>query len=57
MDPAYVACFERRWLFGAVVLLVNWPYAIFVITPTNRRLMDTPPGDAATAETRGMIGR
>jgi hypothetical protein len=53
---AFFGTFEWRWLLGAVVLLVNWPYTIFVVTPTNRRLMNTPPG-AATAETRRMIGR
>ena len=53
---AFFSTFEWRWLLGAVVLLVNWPYTIFVIMPTNHRLMNTPPG-AATAETRGMIGR
>ena len=51
---AFLSTLEWRWLLGAVVLLANWPYTIYVIMPTNRRLMDTPP-DTATAETRQMI--
>jgi hypothetical protein len=53
---AFLGTFEWRWPLGAVVLLINWPYTIVVITPTNHRLMNTPPG-AATPETRRMIGR
>jgi Domain of unknown function (DUF1772) len=53
---AYVSVLDWRWLLGALVLLANWPYTMFIIMPTNRRLMDTP-SEAATAETRRMLER
>jgi len=53
---AYLSTLDWRWLLGAIVLFANWPYTIYVIMPTNRRLMDTPP-EAATAETRRMLER
>jgi hypothetical protein len=43
---AYFIAPDWRWVLGAVVLLANWPYTIFVIMPINRRLMDTPPEGA-----------
>jgi hypothetical protein len=53
---AYVFTLHWHWLLGAVVLLANWPYTIYVIMPTNRHLMDTLP-DAVTVETRRMLER
>jgi hypothetical protein len=53
---AFLSTLDWRWLLGALVLLANWPYTIFVIMPTNRGLMETPP-EAATSETRRMLER
>ena len=53
---AFLSTLDWRWLLGVLVLLANWPYTIFVIMLTNRRLMDTP-SEAATAETRDMLER
>ena len=33
---AFFSTFQWRWLLGAVVLLANWAYPIFVIMPTNK---------------------
>ena len=51
---ASLSTLDWRWVFGAIVLLENWPYTIFMIMPSNRRLMDTSP-ETATAETRRML--
>jgi hypothetical protein len=44
------------WLIGALVLLVNWPFTLFVMMPTNHRLMATPLNDAG-AESRALLVR
>jgi hypothetical protein len=46
---------ESLWLVGAGLMLVNWPFTLLVIMPTNHLLEATPPqGDA---ETRGRLRR
>ena len=37
---------DRRWLIGAVVLALNWPYTFFVIMPTNRQILRADPAHA-----------
>ena len=34
------------WLVGALILVANWPYTMFVIMPTNNALMAIDPAGA-----------
>src|SRR5262249_18922120 len=40
------------WLLGALVLVANWPYTVFVIMPTNTKLMTTDPASAGSDSRR-----
>src|SRR5918995_3099310 len=44
------------WVFGALLMIANWPVTFFVIMPTNNTLMATDPA-AASPESRAMIER
>lgn len=40
------------WLAGAVVLVMNWPYTLLGIMPTNNVLMALDPADAGPQSRR-----
>lgn len=42
------------WLAGAIVMILNLPYTLLAIMPTNNRLMATTEGDA-TSEVRTLV--
>ena len=47
---------DGLWLAGAVVLVLNWPYTLLGIMPTNRQLLATAP-ESADAATRSLLER
>ena len=44
------------WALGALLMVANWPFTFFAITPTNERLMATEPA-AAGPESRALVER
>ena len=53
---AYILSYDWRYVIAAGLILVSWPYTLFIITPTNRLLEGTAP-DAANDVTRGLISQ
>src|SRR3954451_4346123 len=43
-----------RWCVGAVLMIANWPYTLFVMLPTNNRIMATAPAQA-DAQSRKLV--
>ena len=42
------------WALGALILVSNWPYTVFGMMPTNRRLMEANPQHAGP-EIRALL--
>jgi Domain of unknown function (DUF1772) len=47
---------DWRWAIAAAVILANWPYTLFVMLPTNKRI-DAWPIENAGSESRALIMR
>lgn len=47
---------DARWALGALLMIANWPFTLFVIKPVNNVLMHTEVSTAG-AETRATIVR
>jgi Domain of unknown function (DUF1772) len=45
---------DWRWAVAAALILANWPYTLFVMIPTNKRIAAWPV-DEAGAESRALI--
>jgi hypothetical protein len=45
---------DWRWIPGAILILANWPYTLFVIMPTNNRLK-VIGSSAAGPQSRALI--
>ncbi|WP_424139606.1 DUF1772 domain-containing protein [Roseomonas chloroacetimidivorans] len=47
---------DWQWIAGSVLLLANWPFTLFIIMPTNRRLLAMRPQEAGP-ESRSLLLR
>ena len=50
----YVRIGDVRWIIGGTVILANWPYSYFVMTPVNIWLCATAP-DARRSPARELL--
>ncbi len=45
---------DWRWAIAATLILANWPYTLFVMLPTNKRI-GAWPVESASAESRALV--
>jgi Domain of unknown function (DUF1772) len=52
---SYHATQNWVWGLGAVIILLNWPYTLLVIMPTNRKLTAVKDGSAGVDEVNRIV--
>jgi hypothetical protein len=53
---AFFFGWDWKWLLGAAFVLANWPYTLYLIMPTNNRLMAIEPA-SANPDVRPLVTR
>ena len=43
---AYYQSSNLLWLIGAIIMVLNWPFTLIVMLPTNKKIAGTQPSDA-----------
>jgi hypothetical protein len=46
---AYFASADVRWAIGALIVVLSWPYTIFVMAPMNNQIIELAPKDVGAA--------
>lgn len=46
---AYFASADLRWAIGAIIVIMTWPYAFFVMSPLNNQILTLAPKDVGAA--------
>lgn len=52
---AYFSTQNWVWIVGAVLILLNWPYTLLVIMPTNHKLTLVEQGNAGNDEVKLIV--